>query len=65
MSTLDELQKKKEEIEAEIQKVIQAEREQVLGEVRKLIRQYSLTRTELSSAFPPVKRGRKKGSRNK
>jgi len=65
MNKLDELQKKKEEIEAEIQKVIQAERDEVLAQVRKLIKQYGITRTELSGAFPAVKRGRKKGSRNK
>lgn len=65
MNKLDELQKKKEELEAEIQKIIAAEREKVVAEVRKLIKQYSITRTELSGAFPPVKRGRKKGSKNK
>ncbi len=65
MNKLDELQKKKEELEAEIQKIIAAEREKVVAEVRKLIKQYSITRTEVSSAFPPIKRGRKKGSKNK
>ncbi len=65
MNKLDELQKKKEELEAEIQKIIAAERDKVVSEVKKLIKQYGITRTELSGSFPAVKRGRKKGSKNK
>lgn len=64
MDKLEELLKKKEAIEAEINDIISAQREEVVSDVKKLIKQYSITRTELSGAFPPVKRGRKKGSKN-
>ena len=61
MSKLDELLKRQEELAAEIEEVKKVERKEVLEEVKKLIKQFGLTQTELRSAIK-VRRRKKKST---
>ena len=56
MATVEELLKQKEELEAAIAEAMKAEREEVVKDVRKKIKDYNITATELRGVIKTRKR---------